>query len=466
MYRIIFSLIFFFFVSLGQICAFDKDLYVESYPSNFAGEVLKNNDGLFMLANNIKLVTKKDFLINPKEKRVYIFDVKFNLPDRKRISLESVNFPLKIINKNYYVDLLSLSSLFGFEILDKNDYYLLEQGKKLKMPSNKEVPKGLVALGFSTARNFSDLKKIDLNSNINTLCFTWFSLEDGFGNFSNNADIGVVNYLHEKGYKVWGLFNNKFNPDLTHKLLENKYNVENAIKQIVMYATIYHLDGVNVDFENFRELDKNNFNYFIERLSERLRNMNVLLSVDVTVPNDNSSWSSCYDRKTISEFSDYVVLMAYDEFTRGSERAGPTASISWVKKGLDDTLKEVKPAKVLLGIPFYTREWIEDSSGKVISVKALDNKDLKEFIEANSLSPEFDKKYGLYHISFYRYNLRHEIWFDDTKTMSNKLELIKKYNLGGFAIWKLESAGDSSWASFSSAFGDKLINIGGIKNGE
>ncbi|AEE14023.1 glycoside hydrolase family 18 [Thermodesulfobium narugense DSM 14796] len=468
MYKFILSLIFIFlFASLGQICAFDKDLYVVSYPNNFAGEALKNNDGLFMLANNIKLVTKKNFLINPKEKRVYIFDVKFTLPDKEVVSLESVNFPLKSINKNYYVDLNSLSNLFGFDILDENDYYLLKQGKELGVPFQKEKPKGIVGLGFSTAKDFSDIRKIDLNSDVNTISFTWFSLEDSFGNFSNNADIGVVDYLHEKGYKVWGLFNNRFNPDLTHKLLENKYSIENAINQIVMYAIVYHLDGVNIDFENFSDLDKTKFNYFVKKLSEKLKKTNILLSVDVTVPDNNSSWSLCYDRKTISELSDYLVLMTYDEFTKGSERAGPTASLFWVEKGLKNTLKEVEPTKVLLGIPFYTREWIEEPSGKIVGVKALDNKDLKGFIEENKLSPQFDKKYGLYHVSFYRYNLKHEVWFDNSETMSNKLELIKKYKLGGFAIWKLESAGDSSWISFSNAFGDKLlINIGGTKNGE
>jgi spore germination protein YaaH len=158
--------------------------------------------------------------------------------------------------------------------------------------------------------------------------------------------------------------------------------------------------------------------------------------------------------------------MSYDEFSKGSYYAGPTASIGWVKKGLEQTLKEVEANKVLLGIPFYTREWIEDNRGKVINVRALYYKDLKAFLETNKLNPQFDEKYGLYHVSFYRYNLKHEVWFDNSETLYSKLELIEKHNLGGFAIWNLEAGNRSYWDVFSSALGGKLINIGGVKDGE
>ena len=467
MYKLIFSTIFIFlFVAFGQVCAFDKELYVERYPDNPAGIVLKNEDGLFMLASNIKLITNKNFLINPKEKKVYIFDVKFSVPGRGVVSLDYVNFPIKKVNGNYYVDLESLSNLLGFKILDNYDYYLLKRDVELRPLLRNEGYNGMVRLGFSVAKNFSDLKGFDLNPNINTVCFTWFSLEDGFGNFTNNSDIGIVDYLHKRGYKVWGLFSNKFDPKLTHTLLDSKINVKNAINQIVAYAFVYHLDGINIDFEDFDKSDSAKFDYFVEKLAESLRGSNILLSVDITVPDKNSSWSMCYDRKTLSEFSDYIVLMSYDEFSKGSYYAGPTASIGWVKKGLEQTLKEVEANKVLLGIPFYTREWIEDNRGKVINVRALYYKDLKAFLETNKLNPQFDEKYGLYHVSFYRYNLKHEVWFDNSETLYSKLELIEKHNLGGFAIWNLEAGNRSYWNAFSSALGGKLINIGGVKDGE
>ena len=467
MYKLIFSIIFIFiFVAFGQVCAFDKQLYVEKYPDKPAGVLIKNNDGLYMMANNIKLITNKNFLINPKEKRIYIFDVKLNLPNKDNLSLESMNFPLENINGNYYIDILSLSNMFNFSIKDNGDYYLLEHDKGLSLPSKEKKYNGIVGLGFSVAKNFSDLKKFDLNSSINTVCFTWFSLEDSFGNFNNNADIGVVNYLHKKGYRVWGLFNNKFDPKLTHKLFESKYGLENAINQIFTYALIYNLDGVNIDFENMDKSDVKNFDYFIEKLDKILKNSDIALSVDVTVPDKNSSWSLCYDRKTISEFSDYLILMTYDEFSNGSERAGPTASLSWMEKGLENTLKDVSSEKILLGIPFYTREWIESASGKILKVKPIDSQKIRAYLETNNLTPQFDDNYGLYHVSFYRYNLKHEMWFDNNVTMTNKLKLIHIYNLGGFAIWKLESGDEGIWSSFSNLFGYKLINIGGIKSGK
>ena len=63
-----------------------------------------------------------------------------------------------------------------------------------------------------------------------------------------------------------------------------------------------------------------------------------------------------YQRDEQALFADYVVLMAYDEHYNGSDE-GPVASIDFVKKGVEDTLKEVPADQLILGIPFYTRIW-------------------------------------------------------------------------------------------------------------
>ena len=74
-------------------------------------------------------------------------------------------------------------------------------------------------------------------------------------------------------------------------------------------------------------------------------------------------FTSHYNREEQGIVADYVIIMGYDEHFAGSEEAGSVASIDFVREGITETLKEVPKEKVINGLPFFTRLWIESSSG-------------------------------------------------------------------------------------------------------
>ena len=81
---------------------------------------------------------------------------------------------------------------------------------------------------------------------------TWFQLQNSKGDLMNRAYSGYVKWAHEKGYKVWALLSNDFqDAEMTSKFLKDDKAIENFTRQILAYASLYNLDGINIDFENF-----------------------------------------------------------------------------------------------------------------------------------------------------------------------------------------------------------------------
>ena len=96
----------------------------------------------------------------------------------------------------------------------------------------------------------------------------------------------------------------------------------------------YKLDGINIDFENMKQEDKDLYSRFIIELTPRLKDMGLAISVDVTAPDGGETWSMCFDRNVIGDVADYIVFMAYDQYGASSNKSGTTAGYNWVQLSL------------------------------------------------------------------------------------------------------------------------------------
>jgi len=268
---------------------------------------------------------------------------------------------------------------------------------------------------------------------------TWFSIIDGQGTIESKADISYVKWAHDNNLAVWALINNDFNPDITHEFLSSSETRDKIIRQILMYAELFQLDGINIDFENVYYEDKDLLVQFVRELTPILHEAGIAVSIDVTVKSTSLNWSLCYDRKELGKVVDYVILMAYDEHWATSPVSGSVASIGWVEKGIVGLLEDVPAEKVILGLPFYTREWEEtpDESGNIsVKSKALSMAQAKHIISQNGASISWDEKAGQNFAYYTKGDKVYKIWLEDEESIKLKAALIKKYDLAGAASWR------------------------------
>lgn len=152
---------------------------------------------------------------------------------------------------------------------------------------------------------------------INVLAPTWFYLNDNNGNLKSLASRSYVDYCHQNGVEVWALFSNLENPEVsTTEVLTHTSSRDNLVNQMIAAAIEYDLDGINLDFEALESAVGDGYIQFIRELSIKCENNNIVLSVDNYVP---SNYTAFYNRREQAVFADYVVVMAYDEYTNASE---------------------------------------------------------------------------------------------------------------------------------------------------
>lgn len=268
---------------------------------------------------------------------------------------------------------------------------------------------------------------------------TWFSIVDGKGTIESKADISYIEWAHRNNLAVWALIDNNFDPKVTHEFLKSSDARENIIRQILMYAELFHLDGINIDFENINIEDKRLLVQFMRELVPVMHEAGITVSQDITVKSQSPNWSLCYDRVELGKTVDYLILMAYDEHWAASPKSGSVASIGWVEKGIKTLLEDVPPEKVILGLPFYTREW-EESPGPdgttVVKSKTLSMVQAQQTLEKNKARVSWDETTGQNYAYYTKGDSVYKIWLEDEKSIQLKASLVKKYNLAGAAAWR------------------------------
>lgn len=295
-----------------------------------------------------------------------------------------------------------------------------------------------------------DTSNIPALKGLNVISPTWFEIADENGTILNKADARYVKWAHQRGYQVWALISNGFNPDRTHQFLSDYHTRQSIIRQMIEFAHLYDLDGFNIDFENVYLKDKELLVQFIRELTPYLHEQDLVVSIDVTVKSTSENWSMFYDRKAIGEVVDYMMVMAYDEHPAGSSKAGSVASLPWVEKGLQGILEEVPAHKVLLGVPYYTRLWTEskDSSGKIkVTQKAYSMPAIKKWLAERGVTPVYDETTGQNYVEYVdqKEGLTYKIWLEDEQSMKKRAELVKKYNLAGIASWRRGFESEEIW---------------------
>ena len=195
-----------------------------------------------------------------------------------------------------------------------------------------------------------------------------------------------------------------------------------------------------------KQEDKDMYSRFIIELTPRLKDIGVVVSVDVTAPDGSETWSLCFDRHVIGDVADYIVFMAYDQYGTSSNKSGTTAGYNWVELSLNKFLKteEIESQKIILAIPLYTRLWTEDSSGNVIKQSTVTIKNIESVIPSN-VEKQWNDDLKQYYVEYQDGSYTKKMWIEDENSLKEKISLITKNNLGGVASWEKGMETDNFW---------------------
>ena len=294
---------------------------------------------------------------------------------------------------------------------------------------------------------------------VNVVSPSFFYIDED-GDLRENVREEGENYIewaHNNGYKVWPMISNAEaateSLDITSNIMNSYEKRKELIEDIVNACVKYKIDGINVDFENMKQEDKDMYSRFIIELTPRLKEMGLVTSVDVTAPDGGETWSLCFDRHVIGDVADYIVFMAYDQYGISSTKAGTTAGYNWVELSLNKFLQteEIEPEKIILAIPLYTRVWTTDSNGKVTS-KTVDMKDINEVIPEGT-NKTWDDELKQNYVEYTEGGNKKQIWIEDIDSLKAKISLITQNKLAGVASWRKGMETEEVWKMLKEELG-------------
>jgi spore germination protein YaaH/AraC-like DNA-binding protein len=293
----------------------------------------------------------------------------------------------------------------------------------------------------------------DTRNSLNEISPNYFNL-DMNGNLVLTAiDINFINEMHSRDIKVVPFLSNHWDREKGRAALKNRAKL---VTQIADAIEAYNLDGINVDIENMTQEDRNDYTDFVRMLNAQLPPGKIIAVAVAPNPYGvNKGWQGSYDYASLAKYSDYLMIMAYDEHYQGGS-PGPVASLPFVEKSIKYALERVPKDKIVLGIPFYGRYWKNEKSyggygvsnyqidelvykynGKVeldvasYSPKAvitIKNSDVKPYILGRQLDA------GTY-----------TFWYENEESIRAKLELVKKYDIKGTGSWSLGQESNGTW---------------------
>lgn len=304
---------------------------------------------------------------------------------------------------------------------------------------------------YSEYANAPDRKGEKMDG-VNVVSPAFFSIMKGSnGEINDNANKEGKDYIkwaHSNNYQVWAMFSNNSLKDTTSQILNDYEKRESMIENLINLVEKYDIDGVNVDFENMNESDKDVYSRFLIELAPRLKKMGKTLSVDVTAPDGSATWSLCFDRDVIADVSDYVIFMAYDQYGTGSSKVGTTAGYNWVEANIKKFLgqEDVPPEKIVLGIPLYMRTWEEKKDG-TFAPNIVNMNDLFDVLPENQVAT-WDEDLKQYYVEYEKKGKKYKMWIENEKSIGEKINLAKKYNLAGIAFWEKDREPNNEFWTF------------------
>lgn len=280
-------------------------------------------------------------------------------------------------------------------------------------------------------------------------------------------DKSLINKMKKQNIKVVPFLSNHWDRQIGRNAVQN---YENLSTQIANAVEENSLDGVNVDIENLTEIDRENYINLVKKLREKIpTDKMVVVSVAANPYEVNVGWQGSYDYKELSQYADYIMIMAYDEHYEGG-KPGPVASITFVEKSIQYALKNINKEKIVLGIPLYGRFWKTNTGteGIAVSLKQM-NEILKKYDYEVIFDEEAKSPKAVVTVKAFDTPLiiggktlnagQYEFWYEDEASVEAKFDLIEMYNLKGVGMWKIGLETTSVWETIEKNIEEQIIEI-------
>ncbi|OGO84412.1 MAG: hypothetical protein A2Y22_05425 [Clostridiales bacterium GWD2_32_59] len=344
-----------------------------------------------------------------------------------------LDVPAKLINGKTMIPAAFVARGLGFNV-DWNG------ARRIVSIQDKDLvidDKDKVVLGYATYYYNGDkasYNSIIANKGLLDQVITHTYTVDDLGNLKGLIPIDQINFAKANNIDIKFSVSNQFDANVAKNLLESSANRTKLISNILIQMQEYGYSGVCIDIEHVYPTDRQYMTKFMEELYKELQPKGYRVAIALpakTYDNKTGAWEGAFDYKALAPYADQFVLMTYDEhYPQGTP--GSIASISWVQNVVKYATSVLPEEKILLGLAAYGYDWSSNGTKSYTISKAYG------IATKYGATVNFD---AASQSSYYEYTdaneIKHEVWFENEKSITSKLDIVNDYNLQGISIWAL-----------------------------
>lgn len=199
--------------------------------------------------------------------------------------------------------------------------------------------------------------------------------------------------------------------------------------------------GLDVDFEFIDPAQKNDYVEFLEYLRGRIAPLGYPLFSALAPKTSDDQPGTLYeghDYAAIGAAVDKVLLMTYEWGYTYSEPMA-VAPIGSVERVIQYAVTRIPPGKIFMGIPTYGYDWPLPYVKGVTKAVSLSPVRAVQIAERYGAVINYDETAQTPWLQYQDENgVRHEVWFEDARSITAKYDLADRYNLFGFGYWSLD----------------------------
>lgn len=262
---------------------------------------------------------------------------------------------------------------------------------------------------------------------------------------NTTVDLNTVRTLQVHGIRViptvTNLRDGEWDPGTVQAMLHNPTAVETHIDELVNLAVANEYDGIDIDYEDLSGRDRGAYSEFLTNLGTALHAAGKLLTTAVHPKTSEAGYDErnfAQDYQAIGAAVDQVRVMTYD-YSWDTSPPGPVAPADWVEDVIAWTVTQIPREKVVLGVVLLGYDWGEGPGATV------------DYEQARSIADAHDATVRRFRDGspWFAYQdssgVRHEVWYEDSKSARAKLALVSEYGLAGAFFWRLGGEDPRVW---------------------
>jgi spore germination protein YaaH len=279
---------------------------------------------------------------------------------------------------------------------------------------------------------------------------------DAQGFVAGEVPPAVLETARQHRIAIMPLVTNKgFNQPLVHSVLDSPEARARAIRYLIYYALRDGYIGIQFDYENIKYTYRDRFSDFFHQAAVEFHKRGLLLTAAVVgkysddrnaeSPGGYDDWSGVYDYPRLARDADFLSIMAYPQHGAFSS-PGPLAGLPWVRQIVAFTRSQMPLGKISLGVPLYGFHWVTDPSAKRTGRSSV-YKDTAAILAQNRA--EWREEEQAYRTVFDDSAGRHEVWYEDARSVGAKLQLAASERLAGISAWALGQEDPGVWEALA-----------------